>query len=123
MLAASVTRPWWCEEKEMLDERTLESGMHTWTARPETNERRPAILVLHGRNGPVEHDGCRDRAERFAQEGFVACVPDLYHRFVGDRGPIERSETRYDPTDAQSLADLDEAALPICGRCPTWTAS
>ena len=92
----------------MLDERTLSSGMRTWTARPDTSERRPAVLVLHGRRGPITIDGSWDRVERLAQDGFVACVPDLYHRFTGDRGPIEAQEARIDCTDAEYLADLDE---------------
>ncbi len=92
----------------MLDELTLSSGMRTWTARPETNESRPAIVVLHGRRGPIDIDGSWDRVERLAQDGFVACVPDLYHRFTGDRGPIEAQEARIDCTDAEYLADVDE---------------
>ena len=93
----------------MLDELTLSSGMRIWTARPATGEPKPAVVVLHGRRGPIAIDGSWDRVERLAQDGFVACVPDLYHRFTGDRGPIEAQEARIDCTDAEYLADVDEA--------------
>ena len=83
----------------MLDELTLSSGMRIWTARPDTNERRPAVVLLHGRRGPIAIDGSWDRVERLAKDGFVACVPDLYHRFTGNRGPIEAQEARIDCTD------------------------
>ena len=99
----------------MLDQQTLASGMRVWTARPDSpdlpdlTEKRPAVIILHGRRGPIDIDGSWDRVERLAQEGFVGCVPDLYHRFTGDRGPIEAQEARIDYSDEESLADLDEA--------------
>jgi carboxymethylenebutenolidase len=92
----------------MLDEQILSSGMRIWSARPQTDERRPAVIVLHGRRGPIAIDGSWDRVERLAQDGFVGCVPDLFHRFEGDRGPIEAQEARIDQTDAEYIADLDE---------------
>lgn len=93
----------------MLDEQTLPSGMRLWTSRPDTDEPRPAVILLHGRRGPIAIDGSWDRIERLARDGFVACVPDLYHRFTGDRGPIEAQEARIDYSDAEYVADLDEA--------------
>jgi carboxymethylenebutenolidase len=97
------------QEGVVLDELTLSSGMRIWTSRPETSERRPAIVVLHGRRGPISVDGSWDRVEQLGRDGFVGCVPDLYHRFTGDRGPIEAQEARIDCTDAEYLADVDEA--------------
>ena len=90
----------------MLIEETLTSGMRVWTARPDTEARRPAILVLHERYGPVQHSF--NLVEKMAADGYVACVPDIYHRYTGDRGPIERAEARVDPTDEETLEDLDE---------------
>ena len=95
----------------MLDQQTLASGMRIWTARPGppgSPERQPAVIVLHGRRGPIDIDGSWDRVERLARDGFVGCVPDLYHRFTGDRGPIEAQEARIDFSDDESVADLDE---------------
>ena len=42
------------------------------------------------------------------QDGFVGCVPDLYHRFTGDREPIEAQQARIDYSDAEYLENLDE---------------
>ncbi len=92
----------------MLDELTLASGMQIWCARPDSAMKRPAVIIMHGRRGPIDIDGSWDRAERLARDGFVGCVPDLYHRFTGDRGPIEAQESRIDYGDAEYLADLDE---------------
>ncbi len=90
----------------MAEERTLDSGMRLWIGRPESPGRRPAVLMLHERYGPVQFSF--DAVDRVAQEGFVACVPDMFHRYEGDRAPIEASQARVDPTDAEVLADLDE---------------
>ena len=99
----------------MLTEETLASGMRVWTARPdtpnETEGKRPAVLLLHERYGPVEHSF--NIVEKMAKEGFVVFVNDLFHRFDGDRGPLERSETRIDPPDNESLADMDETMAYI----------
>ena len=90
----------------MIVEQTLASGMRFWIARPETQERRPAVLMLHERYGPVLHSF--NLVERLVADGYVTCFPDLFHRFTGDRGPIEASQARIDPTDAEMLSDLDE---------------
>ena len=95
----------------MLTEHKLASGMRFWTQRPEAGGPRPAIFLLHERYGPVTHSF--RLLEKMAGEGYVACMPDLFHRFEGDRGPLERAETRFDPTDADSIADVDEAVAHL----------
>ena len=92
---------------EMLIEQTLASGMRLWVARPETDSPRPAVFLHHERFGPVKHSF--ESIEKIASDGFVGCLPDLYHRFDGDRGLLERAEDRCDPTDEETLADLDES--------------
>ena len=96
----------------MAEERTLDSGMRVWTSHPSAPGKHPAVLMLHERYGPVQHSF--DCVDRMAQEGFVSCVPDTFHRFEGDRAPLEKSETRFDPTDADVLADLDETIAYLC---------
>ena len=88
-----------------ISENVLESGMRLWYARPDTNEPRPLMVMLHERYGPVEQSW--NVIRRMASYGYVACMADLFHRYEGDRGPIERSEARYDPTDAQTVTDID----------------
>ncbi len=89
-----------------ITENVLDSGMRVWTARPEGTGPFPVMLMLHERYGPVEHSF--NVIERAASYGFAACFPDLFHRYEGDRGALERSEDRCDPTDAHSIADIDE---------------
>ena len=91
----------------MIVEQTLASGMRFWVARPEADGPRPAVFLHHERYGPVEHSF--SEIEKMAKEGYVGCLPDLYHRFPGDRGLLERAETRCDPTDEETLSDLDES--------------
>jgi carboxymethylenebutenolidase len=80
--------------------------MSVLTARPETNERRPAVVFLHERYGIVRHT--TDLGERLAADGFVACLPDMFHRFDGDRDALANGEARAEMRDDEALADLDE---------------
>jgi len=89
----------------MLNETTTENGMRIWHCRPDTDEPRPAVLLLHERYGPVEHTF--NVLERFAKSGFVAAMPDLFHRYQGERGPVERAEARVEIIDSETVADID----------------
>ena len=53
-----------------------------YLARPVTPGKYPGVVVIQEWWGLEEH--IKDVARRFAQEGFVAIAPDLYHR--PDRG-------------------------------------
>ena len=90
----------------MLVEKTLASGMRIWSARPNTDAKRPLVLLLHERYGPVKHS--MNMVEKLALDGFVVCVPDMFHRSSGDRGPVEPAEARIDPEDHTALADLED---------------
>jgi carboxymethylenebutenolidase len=48
-----------------------------YLAQPSGNEPKPAVLVIQEWWGLDDH--IKDIANRFAQEGFVALAPDLYH--------------------------------------------
>jgi carboxymethylenebutenolidase len=89
----------------MLHEETLDGGMRIWSVRPEGAGRHPAMIYMHERYGPVQHS--MDVIQRLADNGFVAVAPDMFYRYEGDRGAIERAEARYDLKDTDSLADLD----------------
>jgi carboxymethylenebutenolidase len=90
----------------MLNETTTASGMRIWHARPDdSGTARPVVLLLHERYGPVEHSF--NVLERFAKSGFVAAMPDLFYRYKGDRGEVERSEARVEITDAECITDID----------------
>ena len=91
-----------------ITENVLQSGMRLWYARPDdTTEPRPLMVMLHERYGPVEQSW--NVIRRMASYGYVACLSDLFHRYEGDRGPLERSEARCDPTDEQTVIDIDES--------------
>ena len=89
-----------------LTEHTLTNGMTLRLARPSSQERRPAAVVLHERYGIVQHT--EDIVERLSQDGFVACAPDLFHRFDGDRDALARGDAHAEMRDNEALEDLDE---------------
>ncbi|MCH7482583.1 MAG: dienelactone hydrolase family protein [Chloroflexi bacterium] len=92
----------------MLTEHRMASGMTVLEARPEGRARRPGVILLHERYGIDQHT--RDLGEKLAADGFVALLPDMFHRFEGDREALRRGEERADMADDEALADLDEAA-------------
>ncbi len=89
----------------MLTETTTDNGMRIWHSQPATETPLPLVLLLHERYGPVEHTF--NVLERFAEAGFIAATPDLFHRFPGERGPIERAEERIDTIDSEAVTDID----------------
>lgn len=75
-----------------------------YLARP-AQGRGPGLVVIHEWWGLVDH--MRDVAERFAQAGFFALVPDLYH-----------GATTSEPDEAQKLRmelQMDRAARDMSG--------
>ena len=90
-----------------ITEHVLDSGMRLWRAQPDEAQPRPLMVMLHERYGPVEQSWRILR--RMASYGYAACLSDLFHRYEGERGPIEHSEARYDPTDQQTIDDIDES--------------
>ena len=91
----------------MLESVQLDSGMQCVLARPDTQEKRPAVIWLHERYGMVQHT--RDQTERLARSGFVGFAPDLFHRFDRDREALARAEDRCELQDETSVQDLEEA--------------
>ena len=90
----------------MLEAHSLASGMEILTARPDAPTKRPAVVLLHERYGIVQHQ--RDLAKRLAADGYVACLPDLFHRFDGDRAAVAAGDAGVPLRDDESVADLDE---------------
>jgi carboxymethylenebutenolidase len=91
----------------MLETVELKNGMTAFIGKPATQERRPAVIMLHERYGIVQHT--RDMTERLAAAGYVGFAPDLFHRFTGDREALSRAEARCELIDAESVTDLAEA--------------
>lgn len=81
-----------------------------YDARPEVQGQYPIVVAISGFTGVSEHH--RDVVRRFAQAGFYAIAPELYHREGGmqgksfeDMGKISGQVTR-----AQYLGDIRAAA-------------
>lgn len=89
----------------MLTEHTLANGMSCFVAVPDSGTPRPAVVLIHERYGIVEHQ--RRLAERLARDGYVACLPDLFHRYDGDTEALARGDGRCDMRDDEALEDLD----------------
>ena len=81
--------------------------MRAYVATPQTRERRPAIIVVQEWWGLNEH--MKDVARRYAKEGYVAIVPDLYSRLdnkvTADPNEAGRLMNMLQQTDG--LKDLD----------------
>lgn len=56
-------------------------GLSGYLTRPKGDDKRPAVLVVHGWNGIDEH--IRDVARRLTKAGYAALVPDLLSRQGG----------------------------------------
>lgn len=93
-------------------ERNLETSdglMRVYMARPEGGSAGPGILVVHELFGLTEH--IQGVCRRFAEEGFVAAAPDLYHRLRTKTVPYDDVPAamglRKQHTEAQIIEDLD----------------
>src|SRR5437879_11499570 len=57
---------------------TADGAMPTYVAAPEGREPRPGVLVIQGMHGIAAFE--LQVAERLAENGFVAVVPDMFPR-------------------------------------------
>ena len=64
--------------EQVIDIQTADGPMATPTSRPAEGGTRPAVIVIMGGTGVTAN--IVSIADRFAQEGYVAAAPDLYHR-------------------------------------------
>lgn len=77
-----------------------------YLARPEGDEARPAIIVIQEWWGLNEH--IKDVTRRFAQEGFVALAPDLYHGVVATE-PDEARKLVMELDMAEAVSEIQRA--------------
>lgn len=97
------------------------TDMGLYVAMPEGKGPFPAVAVMYHR-GAID-DFTKDRADRLAQAGFIAVVPDLFHRYPDAENPLERLD------DPEIEADIKGAVaharskpqfngkLAIIGHC------
>jgi carboxymethylenebutenolidase len=86
-----------------------------YLAQPNQPGRYPGIVVIHEAFGLVEH--IRDIARRFANIGYNALAPDLYHR-AGSPDPNNMESVfpvMFGLPDTQAVGDLEAAAEHLRG--------
>jgi carboxymethylenebutenolidase len=93
--------------------------MQGFVARPDAVADPPGIVVFQDAFGVNEH--FKDVARRFAAAGFVAVVPELYHRTGTDVqvafGDVPRARPHSDPlTTDMTLADARAAYAWLAGN-------
>jgi carboxymethylenebutenolidase len=81
-----------------------------YDARPERAGRYPIVVVISGFTGNSEHN--KDVVRRFAQAGYYAIAPELYHREGGMQGKdfAQMGQISGKVTRAQYLGDIRAAA-------------
>jgi carboxymethylenebutenolidase len=81
-----------------------------YDARPEKPGRHPIVVAISGFTGVSEHH--KDVVRRFAQAGYYAIAPELYHREGGMQGKNfqEMSKISGGVTRKQYLGDITAAA-------------
>ena len=78
---------------EWVNAETPDGDMRVYLARPEGNGPFPAIIVIMEIFGVNEH--IQDVTRRYAEEGFVAASPEVYHRFETKDVPYENMQEAF----------------------------
>jgi len=86
------------------------TAIPAYDARPEKAGRYPIVVVISGFTGNSEQN--KDVVRRFAQAGYYAIAPELYHREGGMQGKNfqEMGQISGKVTRAQYLGDIGAAA-------------
>jgi carboxymethylenebutenolidase len=118
------------QQHVVTDDVHLAHGANAFLARPDGPGPHPAIVVNHERDGIVRHT--RELAIRFAADGYVALVPNLYFRLPPDvieRHEIHTSGLMTDALVAQDLGvaidylkqvpAVDATGFAVHGACAT----
>ena len=96
-------------QTEWVTTQTADGEMRVFVARPEGNQSLPGIIVIQeifGVNGHIQ-----DVTRRYAEQGFVAAAPEIYHRFEQRDVPYSDMQTafglRRQLSDDQVMMDVD----------------
>jgi carboxymethylenebutenolidase len=104
--------------------------VRAYVAAPQTNEKRPTVIVVQEWFGLSEH--IKDIARRYAVEGYVAIAPDLYSRFghavTSDPGEAGKLMNALKPEDGlkdvnatvdylKSAPEVDSTRIGVTGFC------
>lgn len=99
---------------EEIDLKINGSGAYAFVIQPDDDARHPGLVLIQEWWGIEAH--IQDLAQKFAEEGFVVAVPDLFHGKIAT-----------EPGDAQRMAmmlqqNVDRAAKEIIGALDTVKA-
>jgi carboxymethylenebutenolidase len=83
---------------------TPDGPMPTYVATPEGQEPHPGVLVIQGMHGIASFE--ISFAERLAAQGYVAAVPDLFHRGPACFTAEELGKRRRQRTDPEVISDV-----------------
>ncbi len=100
---------------EAAEIRSGDVTLQAHVGRPAAPGRFPAVIMLHGINGPTA--GTRRAAERFGDEGYVGC---LLNWQTVDKDPPDRDLMRYVADAAEYLRGreyVDGDRIAIAGYC------
>ncbi len=86
---------------EWVTTKTPDGDMRVYVARPEGSETLPGIIVIQEIFGVNNH--IQDVARRYAEQGFVAAAPEIFHRF--DRLDVPYTEVQAGFALRQQLSD------------------
>jgi len=95
---------------------TFKSGAETvggYLARPDSAGRHPALVVIHEWWGL--NDWVKEQAQQFAEQGYVALAPDLYHGKVASDPATAHELSRGMPQD-RAVRDLKAAFAYLAAR-------
>ena len=95
---------------------TFKSGDETvggYLARPDSAGRHPALVVIHEWWGL--NDWVKEQAQKFAEQGYVALAPDLYHGKVASDPATAHELSRGMPQD-RAVRDLKAAFAYLAAR-------
>jgi carboxymethylenebutenolidase len=86
---------------------TPDGPMSTYVATPGGSEKRPAVVVIQGMHGAESFE--LEVAERLANAGYVAVVPDMFHRGPACNSTEELDTRRRGFDDHMKISDVNAA--------------
>ncbi len=105
-------------QTEWVTTRTPDGDMRIYVARPEGSQTLPGIIVIQEIFGVNDH--IQDVARRFAEQGFVAGAPEIFHRFERKDVPYTDMQTgfglRQRLSDDQVMTDVNATFGVLNGR-------
>jgi carboxymethylenebutenolidase len=103
---------------EWVTTKTPDGDMRVYVARPDGSEALPGIIVIQEIFGVNDH--IQDVTRRYAEQGFVAAAPEIYHRFEQKDAPYTDVQAgfklRQQLSDDQVMDDVNATYNILNGR-------